>query len=59
MRTSSLEAKANFEASGKKETHYKEITSVLFNIGACACITISKNCSLDYHQVQRRMRNGR
>lgn len=56
MRTSSLEAKANFEASGKKETHYKEIINALTKVGTCACITISKNCSLDYHQVQRRMK---
>lgn len=55
MNTSSL-AKKEFEASGKKEDHYKRILKALKEIGEGHAKAIGKKCQLEYHQVSRRMK---
>ena len=54
MRDSSKEAFNGFNASGKKETHQREILRALKETGNSTCRSISNNSFLTYHEVQRR-----
>ncbi len=56
MRKTSKEAFASFNRSGIKDSHYKDILSVLKKSGDSTCLCISENSILEYHQVQRRMK---